>query len=147
MRNAKNKMKGRPGVVNTADKPPSLPYWFLYIAFVISTLWMLVCGYFVILYGLLFEANSCTYKKFEKELCKPGDIPTECNYPTEHGCMDVTYDWLISSTFALVQDFCVNEPFAIIWGSLKGSFLGGLVGQILENWEDIRDNLERLIPF
>jgi hypothetical protein len=61
--------------------------------------------------------------------------------------MDVTYDWLISSTFALVQDFCVNEPFAIIWGSLKGSFLGGLVGQILENWEDIRDNLERLIPF
>ena len=56
-------MKGRPSAAQGASgKPPSLPYWFTYVAFVISTLWMLICGYFVILYGLLFEANSCTFK-------------------------------------------------------------------------------------
>ena len=46
-----------------------------------------------------------------------------------------------------LQDFCVNEPLAIVWGSLKGSFLGGLIGVLLESWEDIKENLERLIPF
>ena len=44
-----------------------------------------------------------TYAKYEKGDCKPNNIPSECNYPTKQGCMDVTYDWLISSTMALIQ--------------------------------------------
>ena len=95
-------------------KPPSLPYWFTYIAFTIAILWMLICGYMIIIMGLAFEANSCTFSKYEKELCDgqakgkplaPGKVvvPSECNYPTKQGCMDVTYDWLIGSTMALIQ--------------------------------------------
>ena len=45
------------------------------------------------------------------------------------------------------QDFCVNEPFAIFWGSLKGSFLAGTLGVILEEWETIKEQFERFIPF
>lgn len=134
-------------IKTSEEKPPSLPYWFTYIAFCISTLWMLICGYFIILNGLAFELNSCTYTKYEKGDCNPGSVPSECNYPTRDGCMDVTYDWLISSTMALIQDFCVNEPFAIFWGSLKGSFLAGALGVIVEEWETIKEQFERFIPF
>ena len=35
-------------------------------------MWMVMCGYFVVLFGLKFEAESCTFKKFEKGDCGPG---------------------------------------------------------------------------
>ena len=41
----------------------------------------------------------------------------------------------------------MNEPFAIFWGSLKGSFLAGTLGVILEEWETIKEQFERFIPF
>ena len=57
------KLRGKAAAAAKKDRPPPLPHWFLYIAYTMSTLWMLVCGYFVVIYGLLFEANSCTFKK------------------------------------------------------------------------------------
>ena len=33
----------------------------------------------------------------------PDAVPSECSYPTTHGCMDVTYDWLIGSSMAIIQ--------------------------------------------
>ena len=129
------------------NKPPALPYWFTYVAYTCSTLWMLICGYTVVTQGLKFEANSCTFKKFEKGDCKPDDVPMECSYPTKHGCMDITYNWLISSTMALVQDFCVNEPFAIFYGSFKAAFLGSFVAVLVDNYEAIKEQIESMIPF
>ena len=35
-------------------------------------MWMVICGYFVVLFGLKFESESCTFKKFEKGDCGPG---------------------------------------------------------------------------
>ena len=32
------------------------------------------------------------------------------------------------------QDFCVNEPMAIFYGAMKGSFLAGALGVIIEEW-------------
>ena len=53
--------------------------------------------------GLKFETQVCSMQKFERNECEPGDEPIECDYPTKYGCMDVTYEWLMESTTAMVR--------------------------------------------
>ena len=44
-----------------------------------------------------------------------------------------------------LQDFCVNEPMAIFYGAMKGSFLAGALGVIIEEWETIKEQLESFV--
>ena len=46
-----------------------------------------------------------------------------------------------------LQDFCVNEPFAIFYGSFKAAFLGSFVALLVDNWEAIKEQIESVIPF
>ena len=50
---------------------PPLPYWFVYVAYAVSWLWMLVAGYFIVIYGLAFERDMCSFEKFERNECRP----------------------------------------------------------------------------
>ena len=36
----------------------------------------------------------------------------------------------------------MNEPMAIFYGAMKGSFLAGALGVIIEEWETIKEQLE-----
>ena len=55
---------------------------------------------------------------------RPGKVvvATECQHPTEHGCNDVTYHWLITSACAVIFDYMVCEPLAIALGAAINGF-------------------------
>ena len=39
----------------------------------------------------------------------------------------------------------MNEPMAIFYGAMKGSFLAGALGVIIEEWETIKEQLESFV--
>jgi|EP01047_Picozoa_sp_COSAG01_P006201 hypothetical protein len=126
-------------------EPPPLPFWFLHVTYILAWLWMLISGFFIVLYGLKFEVQVCSFEKFEKNECEPDQEPVECDYPTKHGCMDVTYEWLWESTMAMGFTWIVAEPFTLFVGVVRSNFLGSLSG-LVDYWEDIKDQLERFLP-
>lgn len=124
---------------------PPLPYWFLHVTYALAWLWMLISGFFIVLYGLKFEVQVCSVAKFERNECEPGQEPIECDYPTKYGCMDVTYEWLYESSIAMGTTWFVVEPASLGVGMMRASLFGSMVG-LLDYWEDIKDQIERFLP-
>ena len=124
---------------------PPLPYWFLHVTYALAWLWMLISGFFIVLYGLKFEVQVCSVAKFERNECEPGQEPIECDYPTKYGCMDVTYEWLYESSIAMGTTWFVVEPASLAVGMMRASLFGSMVG-LLDYWEDIKDQIERFLP-
>jgi len=44
---------------------------------------MLICGFFIVLYGLKFEVQVCSFPKYERNECEPNQVPVHCDYPTK----------------------------------------------------------------
>ena len=124
---------------------PPLPYWFLHVTYALAWLWMLISGFFIVLYGLKFEVQVCSVAKFERNECEPGQEPVECDYPTKYGCMDVTYEWLYESSFSMTTTWMFVEPMGLGIGMLRAQLFGG-VAIALDYWEDIKAQLERFLP-
>ena len=61
--------------------------------------------------------------------------------------MDMTYEWIETSTYALFNDFCISEPSTIFFGSVKAHFLGPIVSALVDSWDDIQERIESMIPF
>lgn len=125
--------------------PPPLPFWFLHVTYILAWLWMLISGFFIVLYGLKFEVQVCSYAKFEKNECEPGQQPIDCKYPTKYGCMDVTYEWLYESSLAMGFTWIVAEPGTLLFGVVRTNLLESFAG-LVDYWEDIKDQLQRFLP-
>lgn len=142
----KGGQKTRRRVKRPAKKaPPPLPFWFLHVTYILAWLWMLISGFFIVLYGLKFEVQVCSFAKFENNECEPGQEPIECDYPTKHGCMDVTYEWLYESSMAMGLQWFAAEPVTMAIGVFRTEALASL-GGLIDYWEDIKDQLERFLP-
>ena len=113
---------------------PPLPYWFLHVTYALAWLWMLISGFFIVLYGLKFEVQVCSVAKFERNECEPGQEPVECDYPTKYGCMDVTYEWLYESSFSMTTTWMFVEPMGLGIGMLRAQLFGG-AAIALDYWE------------
>ena len=137
------KARGRPR--RQRKQAPPLPYWFLYVAYATAWLWMLVSGYFIVIYGLSFERDMCSREKFAKNECRPGDEPVDCTYPTRYGCMDVTYQWLQESSMSMGAAWLLVEPGSLGFGVVRTAFLGSL-GGLLQYYEEIKDVIGRFLP-
>jgi hypothetical protein len=124
---------------------PPLPYWFLHVTYALAWLWMLISGFFIVLYGLKFEVQVCSVAKFERNECEPGQDPIECDYPTKYGCMDVTYEWLYESSFSMASTWLLVEPASLCVGMMRAQLFGSMAG-VLDYWEDIKEQIERFLP-